>query len=87
MFRFEDKKEESRFPITKISKASKILPELGQAEWECCHTREEAIKWHLKWTPWWTKDMIEGIVDKAYLMIENKEKREKEKGIKEEEKL
>jgi hypothetical protein len=72
MFHFEDEKSTSRYPIKHLSAAANPAPALAQAEWEFCHTREEAIKWHLKWTPWWTKDMVEGIVDKAYSDLEKK---------------
>lgn len=47
-------------PCTKV-------PSRAELEWNVAvHTYEDAVKWHLKWTPWFNKDMIEAIVKYAY---------------------
>ena len=43
-------------------------PSRAVLEWETAvHTYEDAVKWHLKWTPWFNKDMIEAVVKYGYL--------------------
>lgn len=64
---FKDKKEDLPFAnIGKVSAAANPPPRTAREEWECVHSYEDAMKWHLKWTPWFTKDMIEGILKYAY---------------------
>ena len=63
----EDTKEIPPFAkITKTSQAANPPSRTAREEWTLVHTYEEALKWHLKWTPWFTKDMIEGILKYAY---------------------
>ena len=42
------------------------VPDKAQLEWDLVKSAEDAKKWHAKWTPWFTKDMIEGIVKYGY---------------------
>jgi hypothetical protein len=42
------------------------VPEKADLEWTMVHSREDAIKWHLKWTPWFSPKMIEALVDYGY---------------------
>lgn len=64
---FKEEKETHPFAnISKISKAANPPPRVAREEWEYVHTYEDAMKWHLKWTPWFTKDMLEGILKYAY---------------------
>ena len=52
--------------ITKSSQAASPPCRTAREEWQLVHTYEDALKWHLKWTPWFTKDMIEGMLKYAY---------------------
>lgn len=74
----EDKKEAPAFSgISKLSAAANPPPRTAREEWECVHSYEDALKWHLKWTPWFTKSMIEGILKYAYpaeILKEGKDK-------------
>lgn len=75
---FKDKKDTPPTAnIGKLSAAANTVPRTAREEWETVHTYEEAMKWHLKWTPWFTKDMIEGILKYAYpteILKDGKEK-------------
>lgn len=46
--------------------ASGRIPDLAQAEWKSVHTADDARKWHIKWTPWFNLDQIEGFIKYAY---------------------
>lgn len=60
-------------PFSRIKKTntptSTDPPEKAAMEWKTSvKNRESAIAWHLKWTPWFSPQMIEGIVDHGYKM-------------------
>ena len=72
------KKEEDKGFIPPMSKIASHFPaccklpsSVAMAAWEKVKTEEDAIKWHLEYTPWFTKDAIIGIVKYAYKL--NKE--------------
>jgi hypothetical protein len=50
----------------------KVLPAIASLEWEMVHSREDAIRWHMKWTPWFSPEMIGGLVDYGYAEAEKK---------------
>lgn len=39
------------------------VPSLAVIEWENnVKSPEKAMEWHLKWTPWFTPDIIKGLI-------------------------
>lgn len=66
MLKEETKQAHPFSRISKTSSASECPPRTAREEWSTVHTYEDALKWHIKWTPWFTKDMIEGILKYAY---------------------
>lgn len=63
----EDIKQSHPFTrITKSSLAGSPPTRAAREEWSLVHSYEDALKWHIKWTPWFTKDMIEGMLKYAY---------------------
>lgn len=75
---YEDEKSPPEGKITHLSAAAKALPLIASEEWKFVHSAEDAKKWHLKWTPWFTPDMIDGLIKYAYPKII---KEENEKNI------
>lgn len=66
MLKEETKQAHPFSRISKTSSASECPPRSAREEWSTVHSYEDALKWHIKWTPWFTKDMIEGILKYAY---------------------
>ena len=42
------------------------MSEVSLLEWQMVKTADECIKWHLKWTPWFSPQMIEALVKYGY---------------------
>lgn len=42
------------------------MSEQSLIEWKLVHTADDCIKWHLKWTPWFSPQMIEALVKYGY---------------------
>jgi hypothetical protein len=55
-------------PFSRIAKVgpTTCIPEKAQAEWNLVKNESDAKNWHLKWTPWFTPTMIDGIVKFGY---------------------
>lgn len=66
MLKEEAKQAHPFSKITRVSLAANAPTRNAREEWSLVHSYEEALKWHIKWTPWFTKDMIEGMLKYAY---------------------
>ena len=42
------------------------MPEQSMIEWKLVKSSDDCIKWHLKWTPWFSPQMIEALVKYGY---------------------
>jgi hypothetical protein len=61
--------ENAFHPFSQIKtgpKPYKQISESAQVEWDYAASDSDKVKWHLKWTPWFSPQMIEGIVKYGY---------------------
>ena len=63
----EDMAKNNPFSRIKKTGPTTAIPEKAAAEWSLVKTADDAKKWHLQWTPWFTPEMIDGIVKFGYL--------------------
>ena len=56
-------------PFSKMKAGPKpymAMSEASTVEWSLVRNADDAIKWHLKWTPWFSPQMITGLVKYGY---------------------